>query len=195
MPLFSTLETLSHAALTRRGVASRRHATAVGPVHVYDAPGAGSLPPVALVHGFSSSGSAFVPLLRALRPHVSRVLIPEMPGHGSSGRPQQSLTPDRVYEAVREALDAELREPAVLFGNSLGGAVALRYALERPERLAGLFLASPAGAPFEPAELEAVRALFQPRTSAEARAFFARAYARPRWFYPLLAPALRAHFH
>lgn len=48
-------------------------------------------------------------------------------------------------DVMTEALDALLPEPAIVCGNSLGGAVALHYALARPEKVLGLVLLSPAG--------------------------------------------------
>lgn len=46
-----------------------------------------------------------------------------------------------LEEQARETLGAKL--PLFLFGHSMGGAIALRYALEHPTRLAGLVLSAP----------------------------------------------------
>ena len=96
---------------------------------------------------------------------------------------------------MREALDAVLDEPAVVCGNSLGGAVALRYALDRPERVRGLVLTSPAGAPLSDDELATLRSGFDLGTDADARAFMARLYHRRPWFGPIVAGEVRTLMH
>jgi len=50
-----------------------------------------------------------------------------------------------VTELTVRFLERHVREPAVLVGNSFGGHVALRVAVERPELVAGLVLAGSSG--------------------------------------------------
>lgn len=194
MELFPLIERATKLALLRRGVTTRTLETSSGPVHVYDAPGTGSLAPVVLVHGFGASASTFAPMLSSLRRMVSRVIVPELPGHGLSGRAARPLSPEVVYEGLRDAIDRTTSAPFLLFGNSLGGAVSMRLAIDRPDRVRGLFLASPAGAPMSDDEFAEVRSIFRPRDDAEARAFFTRAYTQQKWFYPVFAGPLRRHF-
>jgi pimeloyl-ACP methyl ester carboxylesterase len=92
---------------------------------------------------------------------------------------------------MRDALDHLIDEPAVLCGNSLGGAVALRYAIDRPEKVRALVLISPAGARFTDAELDDLRKTFDLGSTREAVAFLERLYHRPPWFAPLLAGGVR----
>ncbi|HEX8795332.1 MAG TPA: alpha/beta fold hydrolase, partial [Polyangiaceae bacterium] len=98
--------------------------TPLGPVHTYDVEGRGSLPPMVLLHGLGASATPFGPMMGRLRPHVSRLVAPDYPGHGFSGEAAGVVTPTALFEAMTTALDALLVEPAVLVGNSLGGAVA-----------------------------------------------------------------------
>jgi pimeloyl-ACP methyl ester carboxylesterase len=189
--LLSLAEHAGRAVLRRRGFASRTVRTAHADLHVYDAPGHGSLPPVVMVHGLGSAATPFGPVLARVRPHVRRVVAPELPGHGFSDAPTVRLTPEVVFDAMREALDHVIDEPAILCGNSLGGAIALRYALDRPAKLRGLVLVSPAGARFADDELEDVRRTFSLDTRADAVAFLGRLYHRPPWFIPLLAGSIR----
>jgi pimeloyl-ACP methyl ester carboxylesterase len=95
---------------------------------------------------------------------------------------------------MTELLDLVLDEPAIVFGNSLGGAVALGYAFARPDRTRGLFLASPAGARMDEAELRRFLQAFHLTSPAEARAFLERVYHRPPWFMPLLAGEVQRLF-
>lgn len=115
-------------------------------LHVVQAAGRGDLPTVVLLHGLGSRAADFLPLMQRLRPHVRRVVAPDFPGHGASPRPEVfdvGSSTGALVDALAEALD----EPAIVYGNSLGGFAAVRFASTRPERVRGLFLASPAGAP------------------------------------------------
>src|SRR5690606_32068659 len=73
-----------------------------------------------------------------------------------------------------------------LVGNSLGGGVALRYALAQPSRVQALVLVSPAGARCSDEELRALKSVFRIRTRDDARSFVHRLYHRPPLFVPLV---------
>lgn len=178
--------------LAAEGIASRVWASPAGALHYYDAPGGGSLPQVVVLHGIGSSASAFAGVLRALRPHVRRVVAADAPGHGLSDAPASRLTPDALYGAVLEWFDGAVEGPAVVFGNSLGGALALRLALDRPARVLGVVASSPGGARSSPAELARLLAEFELRDARQARAFVRRLYHRAPWYTPLLAMEVRA---
>lgn len=83
-----------------------------------------------------------------------RVFALDWPGFGGSDKP----APDAfAYDAAHYAevlagwMDALGIGRAVLLGNAVGGAVAVRYALAQPQRVLGLALVAPAG--FAPAGL------------------------------------------
>ncbi len=100
--------------------------------------------PVVLVHGLGGCAANWVdtaPLLAVRR----RVLIPELPGHGRStplpAVPNLAVFADRIAAvAEREGM-----LPAAFVGHSLGGVVALRLALRRPDDVSALVLAAGAG--------------------------------------------------
>lgn len=98
---------------------------------------------IVLVHG---AWSGHADLLEALSPALRdyRVIAVDRPGQGWSRRPESWdwATPPRQAEAVIALLNRIAPEPVVLVGYSLGGALAARIALERPERLRGLVLLS-----------------------------------------------------
>lgn len=197
MWLVPLAERLTRRALTSRGVESRRVRSAIAEHHLYDAPGdasAGALPPIVLLHGISSSAAIFAPTIARLRRRARRVLAVEAPGHGLSGEPEVPLSPEALFESMAEVLLRELDEPAVVCGNSLGGAVAISFALRHPERVRGLFLTSPAGARMEHDTFRGFLEVFDLRTDVEARAFLRRIYHRPPWYAPLLAPDVRSSF-
>jgi pimeloyl-ACP methyl ester carboxylesterase len=152
--------------------------TPLGPVHTYDAPGSGSLAPVVLLHGLGASATPFGPMMGRLQPHVRRLVAPDYPGHGFSGEAAGVVTPAALFEAMTAALDALLVEPAVLVGNSLGGAVAMHYATSRPDLVRALVLLSPAGARFTPEEWTTFVASIDMRSRADALSFLSLVYHR-----------------
>lgn len=199
MLLVPLAERLARRALTRRGVQSRFVKSAIAEHHVYDAPGSAEggaerLPTIVLLHGINSSAAIFAPTIGRLRRHARRVLAIEAPGHGLSGQPSRPLSPEVLFEAMAEVLVRELDEPAVLCGNSLGGAVAVSFALRHSDLVRGLFLTSPAGARMDDETFRGFLDVFNLRSNGEARAFMRRIYHRPPWYTALLAPDVRESF-
>ncbi|HEX9052094.1 MAG TPA: alpha/beta hydrolase, partial [Anaeromyxobacter sp.] len=92
---------------------------------------------VVLVHGAGASSADWPAELRALPGR--RVLALDLPGHGAAPGPPGASIVERAA-AVEALLDAEGIAAAVVAGHSMGGAVALTLALERPARVAGLVL-------------------------------------------------------
>jgi len=75
-----------------------------------------------------------------------RVLVPDMPGYGKSAKRVDPADPfGDLAAAMLALLDTLGIERAHVAGNSLGGACALRMALERPERVSALVLMGPGG--------------------------------------------------
>ncbi|NLP64846.1 alpha/beta fold hydrolase [Paraburkholderia sacchari] len=75
-----------------------------------------------------------------------RVLVPDLPGYGLSSKPDDvEYVLDYFVGVLREFLDALDVTRCVLVGNSLGGAIALKYALDRPEAVQRLILMGPGG--------------------------------------------------
>lgn len=177
MSIFDGLERLARLRLRRAGIGSRRVAGPHGAVHVYDAPGRGSLPPAVVLHGIGSSATAYGGLLAGLRPHVERVVAPDLPGHGFSDPPPVIPGARALAAAAVEIVDGLVDAPAIVIGTSLGGALALHYALARPDKVAALVLCSPAGAPPSVDELAELRALFAMESRADAAAFVDRLFA------------------
>lgn len=174
------------------GVPDRFVETPVARHHVYDAPGRGALAPIVFLPGLCDTAASVAPVLLALRRHSRRVLVIEPAGHGLSEQAHGEYTVERHLESTSAVLDALLDEPAVLVGNSLGGANAIRYALDRPARVRGLFLTSPAGAVVGPEAIAEVRRAFEMRTVTDARHFVDRVVSRPSRLGPVLARVMLA---
>jgi pimeloyl-[acyl-carrier protein] methyl ester esterase len=94
-------------------------------------------PPLVLLHGWAMHSGIW----GAMVPHLARrfrVHAVDLPGHGHSA-PIAPCTLDAMVAAVDAALDAEAR-PLTLMGWSLGGLVAMHWALSRPARVDRLVL-------------------------------------------------------
>lgn len=167
--------------LRAKGYTSRRLRTSVGRVHALEAQGGGGLPPVLVLHGLSANGATYESLLERLRPKVRKVYALDMPGHGLSETPREGMSSEALRHGLREAIEQLVDEPVVVFGNSLGGAAAIRLATELPEVVRGLALAAPGGAPIPPEELARFVAGFDVSSHARALDFVDRLFDdRPR---------------
>lgn len=184
----SLFDHLGHAALWSRGFRRRWIPTPVGRAHVLEAPGRGAGPPVVLLAGFTSRATNFSRMAPRLLPHVSRVSVLDLPGHGDSDLPDDGLTGDSLHAGVMAALHDLTRDPAVIFGNSVGGWMALSHTLAHPESVRGLVLASPFGAQMTADEVVALREVYRVESHADALDMVDRVFhAPPAWFRPVLA--------
>jgi pimeloyl-ACP methyl ester carboxylesterase len=107
---------------------------------------AGEGPPVVLCHGLTATRHSVIHGSRALERAGHRVVSYDARGHGGSdpapggrGYVYPELAGDLGSVVASEAKEA----PFVLAGHSMGAHTAVAYALERPERLAGLVLIGP----------------------------------------------------
>jgi 2-succinyl-6-hydroxy-2,4-cyclohexadiene-1-carboxylate synthase len=89
---------------------------------------------VVLLHGFTQTGASWKPVIRALGARY-RALAPDLRGHGTAAD-RRPVT----FDAVMADLDALVAPGALLAGYSMGGRIALTYALARPKRVARLVL-------------------------------------------------------
>src|SRR6266545_4636340 len=111
-----------------------------------------------LLHGFAGSSEDWGALIPVLRQVGLAVAAPDLPGHGSTGAPEDPARYE-IASVVRD-LDRLMDEigagQAIWLGYSMGGRVALHLALARPERVRSLVLES-AGPGIEDPEARARR--------------------------------------
>ncbi|MFC8851278.1 MULTISPECIES: alpha/beta fold hydrolase [unclassified Micromonospora] len=106
---------------------------------------AGDGPPVVLLHGIGRTLADFAELHERLACD-HRVVSLDLAGHGGSAPLDEPHTLPALARAAADCLDAlGVHGPAHLVGNSLGGAVAMRLAVDDPARAASLVLVASAG--------------------------------------------------
>ena len=112
--------------------------------------GAGSPPVWAInIHGYFAGGGMYWRESSRIATALGwRVINPSLPGFGGS----EPLDWDKVSmsalaEQVTAIADHVGAGPAVLLGHSMGGAVAVQYAMSHPERVLGLIYRDGAGTP------------------------------------------------
>ena len=93
--------------------------------------------PLVLVHGAGGNGMHWPGELRRLPGHA--VHAPDLPGHGKSGGAGRAEV-GAYAEVVHGFAEALALPRFVLAGHSMGGAIAVEFALRYPGRLAGLIL-------------------------------------------------------
>jgi pimeloyl-ACP methyl ester carboxylesterase len=107
----------------------------------YESHGGGGTPLV-LVHGaFSAIGTSFGRLLPDLAGH-RHVIAFELQGHGHTADIDRPLSMESMADDVAAAMPQLGVEKADVFGYSMGGGVALRLAIQHPERVRKLVLLS-----------------------------------------------------
>lgn len=141
-------------------------------VHLsYDDEGQG--PAVLCLPSIAHGASDYEPLRVRLRDRC-RVVALDWPGHGRSDDDRVPAGAARYAEIAERFADALGLRDAVLIGNSIGGAVAIRLAAKRPDLARALVLVDTAG-------LDRVDAVTRMVTRAMAR-FFAAGARGARWF-------------
>ena len=109
---------------------------------------AGQGPPLVLLHGLFGAARNFGAVQRALAPG-SRVIALDLRNHGSS--PHEAVGGyDAMAADVLETLKTLAALPATVLGHSMGGKVAMRMALDRPDAVAALIVADIAPVTYEP---------------------------------------------
>lgn len=126
----------------------------------YESRGEG--PPVIGLHGLTATRRYVVMGSRTLEREGRRLVLYDARGHGNSS---PAADGDYSYAALAGDLEAVMDgvgvEHAVLIGASMGAHTAIRFALDRPERVARLVIVTPAYDPECPSDLAHWDALAQ----------------------------------
>lgn len=102
--------------------------------------------PVVLVHGLGEHAGYWNDNVSALLRAEVRLVVPDLLGHGRSDKPRDGYRMTEQAARLAGLLDAlAIDEPVVLVGHSMGGQIAIHFALAWPERVRALVLLAPAG--------------------------------------------------
>ncbi|MER5507514.1 alpha/beta fold hydrolase [Streptomyces sp. NPDC002766] len=104
--------------------------------------------PVLLLHGGGPGASGVSNYVRNIAELAKeyRVIVPDLPGYGRSGKGIDGTDPfGSLATGIRGVLDRLGLDKAHLVGNSYGGACALRLALDTPDRVDRMVLMGPGG--------------------------------------------------
>lgn len=103
------------------------------------------IPPILLLHGFDSSVLEFRRLQPLLADHCSTWAV-DLLGFGFTDRPLKTpFTPEAIKTHLYYTWKTLIGEPVVLVGASMGGAVAIDFALTYPQAVRNLVLIDSAG--------------------------------------------------
>ncbi len=162
---------------------------------------AGTGPPLLLLHGFTGSSETWN-ALRATLGTAWTTLTMDLAGHGRSGAPNDPsfYTLEAQTNHVLRALDTLGLQHVSVLGYSLGGRVALRFALEHPARVTALILESTSPGiadPEERAERQAADSALASSIEQEGIAAFVDRWERlPMWdSQAALSPETRGQLH
>ncbi len=117
-------------------------ADAVAPGAASGTGGNGSAPPILYLHSLGADLRIFDEVVARLPGR--RHLRFDLRGHGLSDAPEGPYSIERQVQDALAVLEASGEQRAVLVGVSVGGMVALRAALDRPDVVAGLVLSNTA---------------------------------------------------
>jgi pimeloyl-ACP methyl ester carboxylesterase len=142
------VDAMTHVRLAYGGFHSEFATIRGERIHYYEG---GSGAPVILVHGLGSSAEDWANLMPLLKQAGFHVYAVDLLGYGRSARPATatySISEEAGY--VEEFLNQRGLNKINLVGWSMGGWVAMRVALDQPERIGRLVLCDSGGIRFEP---------------------------------------------
>jgi pyruvate dehydrogenase E2 component (dihydrolipoyllysine-residue acetyltransferase) len=105
----------------------------------YLALGEGDSVPVLLLHGFGADLNTWMFTQPALA-EGRRVVALDLPGHGGSAKQVHHADAESQATVIGHALDVLAIERAHFVGHSMGGGIAIAFALRQPERVVTLTL-------------------------------------------------------
>lgn len=107
------------------------------------------LPPIVFIHGASGNLRDQMHAFRTQLEGRATMLFLDRPGHGYSERGgPENAWPDGQAHAIARLMEIRGIERAIIVGHSFGGAIAASFALEHPEKTAGLLFLAPATHPW-----------------------------------------------
>ncbi len=131
---------------------------------------------IVLVHGVGANAAHYARIMFPLQRAGYSILALDLLSHGYSEDPGKEVSSDRLFEAFSDWLNQVQTEKLILVGNSLGGALSLRYSVLFPERVKKLILISPAGGFESGEEWEEFKKDLQFKSKADSLSYLGRIY-------------------
>jgi pimeloyl-ACP methyl ester carboxylesterase len=100
---------------------------------------------VLLLHGKNFPGAYWADTIRALAAAGHRVIVPDQIGFGRSSKPDIHYAFELLAQSTRKLLDTLEIPRVTVVGHSMGGMLAVRFALMYPQSTSGLVLENPIG--------------------------------------------------
>ncbi len=134
------------------GIGQRMVATSLGNMACYEPVGQPwpvprpDATPLVFLHNFGGGASAYE--WSKVYPAFCdryRVLAPDLLGWGQADHPQRDYRITDYLQTLTEFLAATCTQPAIVVASSLTGAIAVRLAIQAPDRIQALFLVNPSG--------------------------------------------------
>src|SRR5580658_855713 len=110
-----------------------------GEVQLNYAEGPANGPPLVLLHGLGRRWQVFLPLIPALSQRW-HIFAPDLRGHGKSSRVARGYHGSQYAADIACLLRERVGAPAVIFGHSLGGMLAMWLASHHPDLVRALIL-------------------------------------------------------
>jgi pimeloyl-ACP methyl ester carboxylesterase len=155
----------------------------------YEEAGSGS-PPVLLVHGWGCDHTFMAPQVAHFR-RAHRVLAVDLRGHGQSDQPQQAYPIEGFADDLAWLCHELTLERPVVVGHSMGGAIALELAAQRPDVPSAIVLLDSAVFPAPGAWAGVQPVMAQLRTPGYREVL--RQFIGEAFFLPTDDPQRRAH--
>jgi len=132
-------EWTTRAELAKAGLEPTTFEAPSGTMNVFESSASESTPSdsetLVFLHGASDQAGAWGKTSQGLAGRC-RLIVPDLPGHGSSEPESGPLPFSTILEGVEAlVLEESAEAPVVLVGHSLGGWLALHVALRHPERV------------------------------------------------------------
>ncbi|WP_415926396.1 alpha/beta fold hydrolase [Ningiella sp. W23] len=153
-------------------------------------------PSIVLIHGFSATASVWFRCAAKMKSDFN-VIIPELPGHGNSGYDKNARYSSHEQASTLYLAMMKLRISRVsIAGNSMGGFIASRMAIDYPELIDHLILVNPVGISSSPKQSKMDRMLgigknpFLINTHQEFESFFKMVMYAPPFFPHIIRSGL-----
>lgn len=124
---------------------ARKTVLAGGHLLAYQSAGPANGPAVVLLHGLASDADTWDRAIGPLAAHGLRVFAVDLLGHGNSDKPDCPYQLGDFTDSLAHLLDVLEVPSATLCGHSFGGALAIHFGAQHPERVERVVLVAAGG--------------------------------------------------